>query len=315
MSRTLIDASQRIKLLNDELHAPGGPLAGSDLELIGFDSKGRLLLVHRNKKSGQVEGKLLVDSQTGTVVARTRRDNLDIWEKSTAYEPSAQGQDGPLQQYVDGATIWLDNRGDIRKVRRANGDVIRIGANTTEDANRHLMAVRMGGKCWSLRKDGEYPHAELLLSGALQVTENGESRWCALPNGASVDYRHIAGHWHAVQMMDAYGNLRIINRNEHGTPIEITLLNVGSESETYKMKDTAPGVSSFDSFWVKLPEDPGKAVARYQFDIEADGSLKQFTKSNEYIEYKSDGSLVSTAADGKQTTLRPAYHRRDQHQF
>jgi hypothetical protein len=95
----LAEASHKIKLLNNELHKPGGPLAGSPLELVGFDTKGRLLLIDRDK-AGKVEHKYLVDSESGKVVARTEPGHLDKWQHGPGYDRGGSGQkaDAPGQK-------------------------------------------------------------------------------------------------------------------------------------------------------------------------------------------------------------------------
>lgn len=81
----LLELSHKIKLLNNELHKPGGPLAKSDLELVGFDKSGRLLLIHRDH-SGKVDGKFLVDGDSGRIVGRTEPGHLDKWEHGPGYD-------------------------------------------------------------------------------------------------------------------------------------------------------------------------------------------------------------------------------------
>lgn len=297
----LVEASHRIKQLNNELHKPGGALSGSDLELIGFDKKGRLLLIHRND-SGKVDGKFLVDGDSGNIVARTKPGNLDVWEKSRHYDESGQQHpEGWQRQPADHGTIWRDDKGQIREVRRATGDVVHVDTDAT---GKPTMA-RMGDKQWPLNANDKYPHAEILPDGTLQVSENPESRWCALPNGATVHSDHTGGHWMAVQTVDAYGNLRVVNRDKLGAPVQITILNAGGESEVYQYKDTVAGISSQGGMWVKQPEESGAPMSRFM--IEPDGSLKHYVKANQMIEYKTDGSMISTGPDGKQTILRPPF--------
>ena len=84
-------ASHRIKELNNMLHQPGKPLAGSELELVGFDNKGRLLLIHRadgdaqGNGAGKIDFKVLVDGETGKIVAKTKPDDINQWQKSADY--------------------------------------------------------------------------------------------------------------------------------------------------------------------------------------------------------------------------------------
>ncbi|MBP9092203.1 RHS repeat protein [bacterium] len=118
----LAEASHRIKLLNNELHKPGGPLASSALELVGFDKNGRLLLVQRDQ-TGQVDGKYLVDSESGKIVARTNAGQLDKWEHGPGYK-----KDGP--QTADSKTS--DNRSAL-EARKSNFNV-ETGATITKDS-------------------------------------------------------------------------------------------------------------------------------------------------------------------------------------
>lgn len=137
---TLEEASRRIKELNNALHQPGQPMAGSDLELVGFDKKGRLLMIHRGE-DGQVDRKVLVDSDSGKIVARTKPDELNKWEKSADYD-KAQNRDkvqsvdlskdktnhlakdhpGLTKSLVDGASVWKDSLGRVAEVVDSHGD-------------------------------------------------------------------------------------------------------------------------------------------------------------------------------------------------
>lgn len=317
----LVEASKRIQQLNKELHEAGGPLAGSDLQLIGFDRKGRLLMIQRNDE-GKVDGKFLIDGDSGKIVARTKQGSLDIWEKSTAYEKSSEPEkqeksekseeserrhpEGWQCQQTDGASIWRDEKGNIREVLREKGDFIQV---ETDSLGNPAM-VRMGSNLWPLRADGPYPHAEMRPDGTLQVWENENLYFCALPSGAAVQYNHDGGHWMPVQTLDPYGSLRVINRNELGAPVQITIMNGGGESETYRYKDPVPGVTSSTGFWVKQPETPGAPMT--SFMIDADGSLKHFIKADQSVEYKTNGEMISTGPGGKQTIVRPAFSQRGQ---
>jgi len=109
----LAEASHRIKLLNNELHKPGGALASSALELVGFDRNGRLLLVQRDQK-GQVDGKYLVDSESGKIVARTRAGQLEKWEHSPDYNKKGDSETG--------AVTSKDSAGRVHEVTDFHGD-------------------------------------------------------------------------------------------------------------------------------------------------------------------------------------------------
>ncbi|CAN5511007.1 hypothetical protein BH11CYA1_BH11CYA1_14630 [soil metagenome] len=128
----LLEASHRIKQLNNELHKPGGPLASSALELVGFDKNGRLLLVQRDQ-TGQVDSKYLVDSESGKIVARTQARHLDKWEHGPGYkkEASKSGNDSdkselatlkPLLDSRSGATVTKDSAGRVNEVTDFHGD-------------------------------------------------------------------------------------------------------------------------------------------------------------------------------------------------
>ena len=130
----LADASHRIKQLNNELHKPGGPLASSALELVGFDKSGRLLLIQRDQ-TGQVDSKYLVDSESGKIVARTQAGHLDKWEHGPGYKKDGQQ---PAESKIDtktndttklsnldlksGATITKDSAGRVNELTDFHGD-------------------------------------------------------------------------------------------------------------------------------------------------------------------------------------------------
>ncbi|MBX9939832.1 MAG: hypothetical protein K2Y32_11290 [Candidatus Obscuribacterales bacterium] len=128
----LEEASHRIKELNNYLHQPGKPLAGSELELVGFDNKGRLLLIQRDV--GKVVSKVLVDSETGKIVARTKPDDLNHWEKSTDYNKPSKGEkpvkdnlDAKLpkdwtSEEKDGGTVLKNKAGLVMAVNDRFGD-------------------------------------------------------------------------------------------------------------------------------------------------------------------------------------------------
>ncbi len=118
----LAEASHRIKLLNNELHKPGGALASSALELVGFDKNGRLLLVQRDQ-SGKVDGKYLVDSESGKIVARTEPGQLNNWERGAGYDLKATKiSPEPAYDAKSGATIAKDNHGHVSQVTDFHGD-------------------------------------------------------------------------------------------------------------------------------------------------------------------------------------------------
>lgn len=125
---TLEEASRRIKELNNALHQPGQPMAGSDLELVGFDKKGRLLMIHRGE-DGEVDKKVLVDSDSGKIVAHTKPNELNKWEKSADYDKGkdianhlAKDHPGLTKSLVEGASVWKDNKGRVAEVEDAFGD-------------------------------------------------------------------------------------------------------------------------------------------------------------------------------------------------
>jgi hypothetical protein len=116
------EASHKIKLFNNELHKPGGPLADSSLELIGFDKSGRLLLIQRDQQ-GKVEGKFLVDSDSGKIVGRTLPGPAEKWEHGPGYDRTAQ----PLtaQGVFDretGATVIKNKAGNVQVLVDCHGD-------------------------------------------------------------------------------------------------------------------------------------------------------------------------------------------------
>jgi len=128
----LAEASHRLKLLNNELHKPGGALESSALELVGFDKNGRLLLVQRDQ-SGQVDGKYLVDSESGKIVARTKAGQLDKWEQGPEYNKTNTADiqkqptdsklaDGKSLDSKTGANISKDSAGRVNEVTDYHGD-------------------------------------------------------------------------------------------------------------------------------------------------------------------------------------------------
>lgn len=297
----LIAASKRIKTLNNELHAPGGPLANSDLELIGFDRKGRLLMIHRND-SGHVDGKYLVDGESGKIVGKTKNGQLDKWEKSRDYDKASAHPADWKSMNSDGGTVWRDAKGNIREVDRAAGDKLTV----TLDGNGKPLSVKIAGSELPLRTDGDYPHAEMLPDGTLQVTENANHRTWTMANGATVGYRHLGGHWLPVQTVDAYGNLTTVNRDESGAPREVTIMS-GGTTESYRRADTVPGVKSAENMWVRIPEQPGAPPERIDFQVDSDGSLTKYVRLNERVQYKSNGAMILTSPDGKPIVHRPAF--------
>ncbi len=115
------EASHKIKLFNNELHKPGGPLADSSLELIGFDKSGRLLLIQRDQQ-GKVEGKFLVDSDSGKIVGRTLPGPVEKWEHVPGYDRTAQPQTQGVFDRQTGATVFKDKAGNVQEIVDCHGD-------------------------------------------------------------------------------------------------------------------------------------------------------------------------------------------------
>jgi len=170
----LSQASHRLKELNNLLHQPGKPLAGSDLELIGFDKKGRLLLIHR-AEDGQVDGKVLVDGDNGKIVARTKPDDLNHWEKSTDYEKSGKATRVELQpaakgegkEKVDGKTASLPQEWTKQEQE---------GSAIFKDRAGHVMAVMDSfGDSRLYKRD----HAGHLTEVAIKSHDNGSGSGAA----------------------------------------------------------------------------------------------------------------------------------------
>ena len=135
----LAEASHRIKLLNNELHKPGGPLASSALELVGFDKSGRLLLVQRDQ-TGQVDGKYLVDSETGKIVARTKDGQLDKWEHGPGYKiDSQQTNDSKIGNGTSSDSKTNDNKSGS-DAQMSNFDV-KTGATITKDSSGRVHEI------------------------------------------------------------------------------------------------------------------------------------------------------------------------------
>lgn len=135
----LAEASHRIKELNNSLHGAGQPLHGSNLELIGFDKKGRLLLLEREKDGG-IQGKVLVDSHTGKIVAKTKPGELDKWQKGQDYERDAQGGTYVYRFEVrdDGALVQHKNAKDHR--------IYGVDGSIVDEAAGKQKVVRAGVK-------------------------------------------------------------------------------------------------------------------------------------------------------------------------
>lgn len=118
----VVEASHRIKLLNNKLHKPGGPLANSSMELIGFDKAGRLLLIQRDQQ-GKVEGQYLVDSDSGKIVGRKGPGHADKWEKGPGYDrtDNKSSEHGSFDGQT-GASISRDKAGKVHEIVDCHGD-------------------------------------------------------------------------------------------------------------------------------------------------------------------------------------------------
>lgn len=328
---SLVEASKRIKLLNNELHKPGGPLANSDLELVGFDKSGRLLMIHRDG-GGKVDRKFLVDGESGRIVARTKPEHLDQWEKSRAYDRSAPRHPADWKaQQSDGATIWRDPAGYIRDVARANGDSLSVSIDKegrpTHVKLEHTHGGRAGTEEWDLEHDGkvtshkyfenppESPKSltrvDILSDGTLQITdEENELRRSVRPGGAEIHQWRLRDQWLPIGVTDPYGDSWRITRDANtGAPQEISLVRANGSTEVYKPGTTVSGVKQ--ELWFKQPYDPAEPGAGCRFQAANDGALTQYIRRDEYLVFGTDGSKVSNTPSGRKI-LRPAYHAREE---
>jgi hypothetical protein len=118
--RNLAELSHQIKLLNNKLHEAGGPLHGSNMELVGFDKSGKLLMIDR--EHGKVAHKYLVDSESGKVVRRTEEGDPNKWESSGL----KHDQSGRKQHEGAPASDASDTRSGAHLSRDAHGRVCEI---------------------------------------------------------------------------------------------------------------------------------------------------------------------------------------------
>jgi len=329
----LIEASKRIKLLNNELHKPGGALANSDLELIGFDKTGRLLMIHRDK-SGHVDGKFLVDHESGQIVAKTKKGQLDKWDKSPDYDRKDRERGShPKDWYSEpshGATVWKDSQGHLREVNRPNGDRISVTLDTQGkpseinvsyaardgksgrveqfkvSANGDVIVQSQGIKeAWHKLRDSAQK-AEILNDGSLQLQLRENERRTLRPDGSTVDTRRINGQWVTTQVADAYGDRREYKWDEKATKLtEVTITHASNKtSETFRPGGSVDGVQQ--DFWYRYPSDPKNPGSGQKFQVDSDGTLRQFVKATEFIIAKPNGSVHHTV--GNETTiLRPPF--------
>ncbi len=329
----LVEASKRIKQLNNELHKPGGPLANSDLELIGFDKAGRLLMIHRDD-SGKVDGKYLVDHESGQIVAKTRAGQLDKWDKSPDYDRKEREHGNRPKDWHSepshGATVWKDKEGHVREVNRSNGDTISV----TRDAQGKPSEINVSyaardGKsgrveqfkvspdgdvvvqsqgikeAWQKMRDSAQK-AEILDDGSLQLQLKDNERRTLRPDGSSVETKLINGQWVATQVGDAYGDRREYKWDDKATKLtEITITHSDDKTtETFRPGSNVHGVQQ--DFWYRYPADPKDQGKGQKFQVESDGTLRQYSKANEYISAKPDGSVLHTV--GNETkVLRPPF--------
>lgn len=333
----LVEASKRIKHLNNELHKPGGPLANSDLELIGFDKAGRLLMIHRDK-GGKVDGKYLVDHESGQIVAKTKEGHLDKWDKSPDYDRKEREHGNRPKDWHSeqshGATVWKDKDNQIREVNRANGDTISVTRDAQGKASEINVsyAAREGKsgrveqfkvspdgdvvvqsqgikEAWQKMRDSAQK-AEILDDGSLQLQVKENERRTLRPDGSSVETKQINGQWVATQVGDAYGDRREYKWDDKATKLtEITIHHSEDKTtETFRPGTSVHGVQQ--DFWYRYPLDPKEQGKGQKFQVESDGTLRQYSKANEYISAKPDGSVLHTV--GNETkVLRPAYKPAD----
>lgn len=324
----LVEASKRIKQLNNEMHKPGGPLANSDLELIGFDKAGRLLLIHRDQ-AGKVDGKYLVDHESGQIVAKTKAGQLDKWDKSPDYDRKEREHGNRPKDWHSeshhGANVWKDKQGHVREVNRPNGDNISVSLDANgKPSEINISYAAKDGKsgrveqfklapngdvvvqsqgireAWQKIRDSAQK-AEMLDDGSLRLQLKENERRTLGSDGSSIESKLINGQWLNTQVADAYGDRREYKWDEKtNKPTEITITIADTKSsDTYRPGGSIHGVQQ--DFWYKYPHDPKDQGKGQKFQIDSDGSLKQFVKASEFILSKPDGSIVRTA--GNETTV------------
>ncbi len=329
----LVEASKRIKTLNNELHKPGGALANSDLELIGFDKTGRLLMIHRDK-GGKVDGKFLVDHESGQIVAKTKHGQLDKWDKSPDYDRKEREHGNRPKDWHSepshGATVWKDKEGHVREVNRPNGDNISVTLDTHgKPSEINVSYAARDGRSgrveqfkvspdgdvvvqsqgikepWQKMRDSAQK-AEILDDGSLQLQLKENERRTLRSDGSSVETKQINGQWVTTQVADAYGDRREYKWDDKATKLtEVTITNADDKtSETFRPGGSVHGVQQ--DFWYRYPSDPKDQGKGQKFQVDSDGTLRQFVKANEVIIAKTDGSVLHTV--GKETKiLRPAF--------
>lgn len=329
----LVEASKRIKHLNNDLHKPGGALSNSDLELIGFDKTGRLLLIHRDK-GGHVDGKFLVDHESGQIVAKTKHGQLDKWDKSPDYDRKEREQGSRPKDWHSepshGATVWKDSKGHVREVDRPTGDRISVtldaqgkpseinvnyAARDGKSGRVEQFKVSPNGDVvvqsqgikepWHQLRDSAQK-AEILSDGSLQLQLKENERRTLRPDGSAVDTRRISGQWVTTQVVDAYGDRREYKWDDKAIKlIEVTITQAENKSrETFRPGASMHGVQQ--DLWYKYPSDPKEQGKGQKFQVDSNGTLTQFVKANEFTTAKSDGSLQQTV--GKETKLlRPPF--------
>lgn len=197
----LVEASHRIKELNNSLHKAGQPLHGSNLELIGFDKKGRLLLLERDT-AGDVQGKVLVDSHTGKIVAKTKPGELDKWQKGQDYERDAHGAtyvSRPVRHESNqGARIGFDAHNHVITLETGMGDRFVYGRDAAGKPDA-ITILPQGGKPETFKRGADIDgiHNPLWYAvaadGKLQVDRPG-FRFEVRDDGALVQHKNAKDH-------------------------------------------------------------------------------------------------------------------------
>lgn len=206
----LAEASHRIKELNNSLHTAGQPLHGSNLELIGFDNKGRLLLLERGKDGG-VQSKVLVDSQTGKVVAKTRPGELNKWQKGHNYDREANDSGLGLgkshkpdlyrpvrHEMSQGARIGFDVHNHVITLETAMGDRFVYGRDAAGKPDV-ITILPHGGKAETFRRGADIDGVHnplwyaVALDGKLQIDKPG-FRFEVRDDGGLVQHKNAREH-------------------------------------------------------------------------------------------------------------------------
>jgi hypothetical protein len=184
-----------MKVFDKKLHEPGGPLHGSDdLELVGFDKKGRLLLIDRDKE-GKHAHSYLVDQSTGKIVARTEDGNPKKWEPhGEGYDRVAKVQApdtlGPVDRQT-GAMIARDASQRVSEVVDCHGNTRLYEWDRQKPDQLSSVTITINGESRQFKPGKHVPGVsdKDVLWYEQPHNENSSARGCRMhvePDGALV---------------------------------------------------------------------------------------------------------------------------------